>query len=198
MEPTGRANARPMTGSAQSIRAEKIPEFASLRPGYGFKKIAKAASLASNARRQQEGKHRETRRRALLRQRALCGRGRADDEGAGPLPRMPIYFGRRSQHVCADAARWLQIYKGQPEEIRPQRSGATGDPRILRRVRHAYGDAAAGCFRDRADGWHARRSHAVRRSQDGDLHRRQAAVPYDPGRFASIRAIAATRVVSLT
>src|SRR6202048_2410428 len=123
MEPTGRANARPMTGSAQSIRAEKIPEFASLRPGYGFKKIAKAASLASNARRQQEGKHRETRRRVLLRQRALCGRGRADDKGAVPLPRMPIYFGRRSQHVCADAARWLQIYKGQPEEIRPQRSG---------------------------------------------------------------------------
>jgi hypothetical protein len=32
-----------------STRAEKIPEFALLRPGYGFKKIAKAAALASNA-----------------------------------------------------------------------------------------------------------------------------------------------------
>jgi len=37
MEPTGRANARPMTGSAQirgSRPVARVPDFASLHPGY--------------------------------------------------------------------------------------------------------------------------------------------------------------------
>jgi len=35
MEPTGRANARPMTGSAKSgTHAPPAPDFASLHPGY--------------------------------------------------------------------------------------------------------------------------------------------------------------------
>src|SRR6266576_2950650 len=48
----------------------------------------------------------------LLRPGALCGRGQADDEGAMPLPRVPIYHRRRAQHVCADADRRLQLYRG--------------------------------------------------------------------------------------
>ncbi|GEC55916.1 hypothetical protein BEL01nite_49590 [Bradyrhizobium elkanii] len=48
MEPTGRANARPMTGSAESGTAEAMdelaPDFAALHPGYATSRLAQEKS----------------------------------------------------------------------------------------------------------------------------------------------------------
>src|ERR1700738_4658475 len=95
------------------------------------KSIAKAVPLASKSGVTGRGGDHETGRRVLLRPSALCGRGRADDEGAMPLPRMPIYHRRLPQHVSADAARRLQLHQGNAEAIYAQRPRERGDAGIL-------------------------------------------------------------------
>src|SRR3982074_2081674 len=57
----------------------------------------------------------------LLRPGALRGRGRANDESAMSLPRMPIHLRRLSQHVYADATRRLWLYQGNAQTIFAQR-----------------------------------------------------------------------------
>ena len=97
---------------------------------------AAKASIRPSAISTPGGRH-ETGRRMLLRPGALPGRGRADAEGAVPLPRMPVYQRRLAEPVHADADRWLQLHQGHAEEIYAQRSRTRRDAGILRRMRHA-------------------------------------------------------------
>src|SRR5262245_5461098 len=104
---------------------------------------------------------------------------------------MPIHHWRFPQHVHADAARRLQLRPRRAQDLHAQRSRHAGDARILRKLRYAYRLASARPSRLHPQGRHARRSQAIRRADDGDLHLRQAAVPRNPSGTADLRAHAA-------
>src|SRR5580704_16176894 len=105
-----------------------------------------------------------------------------------PLPRMPIYLRRFAEHVCSYAARRLRLHQGNGQAIQTQRSGARRDAGILRRMRHAYRDAAAGFARRGFEGRDAGRTEPVWRAGDGDLYDRQATLPSYPRGHAELRA----------
>src|SRR6202163_3168813 len=128
----------------------------------------------------------------LLRRSTLRGRGRADDEGAMPLPRMPIYYRRLAQHVCPDVTGWLQLYQGNAQAICTQRSRKARDAGILCRMRHAFDHPANGRASRRFESRHVRRSQPVWWPADGDLHHRQAGFPSNPRWHAELRASAET------
>ena len=96
------------------------------------------------------------------------------------------------QHVCADAARRLQLQQGSAEAIYPQRSRERGDAGILRRMRHPSDHASAGSARGDFESRHARRSRLVWHPADGDLHHRQAGLSSNPRGLALLRAAAET------
>src|SRR6478609_2938859 len=102
--------------------------------GHPRKDLPKLLQAVEDGGNNQRGERHETRRRMLLRQGALRGRGRTDDGGAVPLPRMPIYLGRRAEHVRGDAGQRIQIHGKPAQAVLPQRPRARGDARILPRM----------------------------------------------------------------
>jgi hypothetical protein len=133
--------------------------------------LPRPAARTDTPLRMKNGGRHEARRRMLLRRSALCGRRRADAEGAMPLSRMPVHHRRFAQHVRGDATGRLQIHQGRAEAVYPQGPGEAGHARVLRRVRHACGDASPAAA-GRGQGRHAGRSHADH-AADRDLHRRK-------------------------
>ena len=84
-----------------------------------------------------------------------------------------------SQYVRGDAARRLQIHQGCAQAVFAQGSGEAGDARVLRRMRHTHGDAAAAAAR-RGEGWNARRSrrdHAADRRSTRSTSSRSTTFP---------------------
>src|ERR1700683_2724791 len=130
----------------------------------------------------------------LLWTSALRSRGEAAAQGAVPLSRMPVYQRRRAEHVHADGARRVPLCERRAQDLHPQRSRSAGDARALRELRHASDAPAAGPTAGDPKGRNARRPEPLRRAADGHLHARQAALSYDSGRCAGVRARAAALV----
>jgi hypothetical protein len=136
----------------------------------------------------------DTRRRMLLWTSPLRRRGRTAAQGAMPLPRMSVHQRRLAESVHADAAEGIPLCERSAQNLYPQRSRPAGDARILRELRHASDYASPGSAFSHPEGRNSRRPEPVWRPADGDLHARQAALPYDPGRRAGVRTTAAALV----
>ncbi len=111
-----------------------------------------------------------------------CGKVRYEAEGepmmagAVPLPRMPVYHRRPPNMFVAMPVAGFKYTRQAPKQFTRSDLERAGDARILRRMRHPCGDAAArpaavvlkvGTLDD----------PSPVQSADGDLHDRQAALP---------------------